>query len=109
MASLPSQGMGAFGTALLFGIGGGEISPGLNWAPSVPWSFPCFRSHEENSPSMGEGSTHCWCWIVTFCGGSVPPTQPGQGCWHSGGPGGETQGQGQLWARQGWDRAQEGH
>lgn len=62
VASLPSQGMGGFGTVLLFGIRGGEISTGLSWAPSGPWSSPCSRSYEENSPrgaSTGQGSTHC--------------------------------------------------
>lgn len=72
VASLPSQGMGGFGTVLLFGIRGGEIAPGLSWAPSDLWSSPCFRSCEEKSPrgsSTGESSTHCYCWIVTFLGG----------------------------------------
>lgn len=100
-ASLPSQGMGGFGTELLFGIRGGEISPGLS-PGALPASGPMrktLQALERAAPIVNAGLSPSWGLTATH------PAWAGLlALW---GPWGvrhrdrESQPQGQLWAETG--------
>lgn len=88
VASLPSQGMGGFGTELLFGICGGEIS--LELSPgALPASGPMRKTPqawERAAPTVSAGLSPSW-------GVDCYPPSLGRAAGTVGVLGGETQGQ----------------